>query len=385
MSIRERKWKSGGVEKTAWVVDYIDQGGKRHLKTFRLKRDAKAFEASTAVEVAGRVHVADRETVTVTEAAKLWLAACDESGLERTTIAQYRQHVDLHILPFIGSTRLNEVTIPQIRAFMDKLRAEGRSDAMLRNVRVSLGSILSDAQERGLVVRNAVKDMGRSKAKAKVAARHESPPEVGIDIPLAFEIKALLAASKGKARVFLMTAIFTGMRASELRGLRWSDISFDKAEIRVRQRADATLEIGSPKSKKGQRTIPIVTPLVDALKLWKEECPKGSADLVFPNGAGNVEYHANIIKRVLHPTMIAAGLTLESGEPKYSGLHSLRHFYASWCINRKQDGGLELPAKLVQERMGHSSIQVTLNTYSHLFPRDAAGDTMDEAAQALVG
>ncbi len=366
-------------------MDYVDQGGKRRLKTFKLKRDAKAFESSAAVEVAGRIHVADRATVTIAEAAKLWLAACDESGLERTTIAQYRQHVDLHIKPFIGGTRLNEVTVPFIRAFMDKLRAEGRSDAMLRNVRVSLGSILSDAQERGLVVRNAAKDMGRSKAKAKVAARHESPPEVGIDIPLASEVRALLAASKGKARVFLMTAIFTGMRASELRGLRWADVSFEKAEIRVRQRADASLEIGSPKSKKGQRTIPLVEPLVDALRLWQNECPKGSANLVFPNGAGNVEYHANIIKRLFHPAMLAAGLTLETGSPKYTGLHSLRHFYASWCINRKQDGGLELPAKLVQERMGHSSIQVTLNTYSHLFPRDATGDTMDAAAKALVG
>jgi integrase len=64
---------------------------------------------------------------------------------------------------------------------------------------------------------------------------------------------------------------------------------------------------------------------------------------------------------------------------KYTGLHALRHFYASWCINRKVDGGLELPAKVVQHRLGHSSITVTLNTYSHLFPR---GDDTAELAQA---
>ena len=58
---------------------------------------------------------------------------------------------------------------------------------------------------------------------------------------------------------------------------------------------------------------------------------------------------------------------------KYTGLHSLRHFYASWCINRRVDGGLELPLKVVQARLGHASIQMTADTYGHLFPRGDDG------------
>lgn len=54
---------------------------------------------------------------------------------------------------------------------------------------------------------------------------------------------------------------------------------------------------------------------------------------------------------------------------KYSGLHSLRHFYASWCISRQVDGGLELPLKVVKERLGHSTINMTADVYGHLFPR----------------
>ena len=75
---------------------------------------------------------------------------------------------------------------------------------------------------------------------------------------------------------------------------------------------------------------------------------------------------------------MAAGVTVDTGKrddegepilgPKYTGFHALRHWYASWCINRKADGGLELTAKAVQSRMGHSSIQVTFDTYGHLFP-----------------
>src|SRR5258708_10880931 len=79
----------------------------------------------------------------------------------------------------------------------------------------------------------------------------------------------------------------------------------------------------------------------------------------------------------------------DKGEPimraKYSGLHSLRHFFASWCINRKVDGGLELPAKVVQERLGHSTIAMTLDTYGHLFPRHDDSEELAAAERALLG
>lgn len=92
-----------------------------------------------------------------------------------------------------------------------------------------------------------------------------------------------------------------------------------------------------------------------------------------------MEFHVNVIQRGLQPTMKAAGVTTADARPKYPGLHALRHFYASWCINRKADGGLELPTKTVQARMGHSSITVTMDTYGHLFPR---GDDTAELAAA---
>jgi integrase len=80
------------------------------------------------------------------------------------------------------------------------------------------------------------------------------------------------------------------------------------------------------------------------LKEWKLACPKGDLGLVFPNGKGKVESLANIINRGLMPVQIAAGL-VDGEKAKYTGMHALRHFYASWCINRQQDGGLGLPPK----------------------------------------
>ncbi|WP_322884111.1 site-specific integrase [Sinorhizobium medicae] len=394
MSIRERKWTTkSGQERTAYVVDYYAQNGKRHIKTFPKKKEALAFEAKARIEVNGKIHVADSATVTVAEAGKYWLAACGH--LERSTVAQYTQHLNLHIVPFVGKRKLNEITIPVVRTFLDELAANGRSAAMVRAVRVSLGSLLSDAQERGTVVQNAVKDMGRKKASNKTTARHKEQVQVGVDIPFPEEVRAILQAAEGKPRVFIMTAALTGMRASELRGLRWSDVNLSKAEVTVRQRADAYHEIGSPKSAKGRRTIPLPANLVAAFSEWQKECPKGDAGLVFPTGTGAIEFHANIVSRWYHPPQIAAGVTVDTGEldkagnpvlaAKYSGLHALRHFYASWCINRPEDGGLGLPPKVVQERLGHSSIQMTLDVYSHLFPKGDDASAMNDAASSLLG
>lgn len=88
---------------------------------------------------------------------------------------------------------------------------------------------------------------------------------------------------------------------------------------------------------------------------------------------------ADLSTRGLVPACVAAGVVKEDGSAKYSGLHSLRHFFASWLINRKADGGLELPMKVVQERLGHSSITMTADRYGHLFPR---GDDHDELTEA---
>ena len=198
-------------------------------------------------------------------------------------------------------------------------------------------------------------------------------------------MKALLSALSGPFRPILVTAIFTGLRASELRGLRWADVDLAGQRLTVKQRADAHNAIGMPKTAAGQRTVPLPPMVVSVLREWKLACPIGELDLAFPNGRGHVEWHANIVKRGLHPAMIAADLVTATGAPKYTGLHALRHFYASWSINRRVDGGLELPPKTVQTRLGHSSIMMTMDTYGHLFPSQNEENAMAEAEKMLLG
>ena len=105
--------------------------------------------------------------------------------------------------------------------------------------------------------------------------------------------------------------------------------------------------IGQLKSNSSARTVPLPPDLLAALKEWKLACPKGEQDVVFPSSTGAIEHHANML-RAMESIMKAAGTVDKAGEPKYS-LHAFRHFFASWCINRKADGGRELPAKVVQD------------------------------------
>lgn len=395
MSVRKRRWTSNGAEREAWVVDYTDSHGKRRLKTFARKKEADEFEKRAGVEVLDGIHVADADTVTIGEAGKLWLQSGDAAGLERTSLDQRRQHLELHIKPFIGDVKLNKVTVPSVRSFQDQLRAASRSPAMIKRVTVSLGSILADAQGRGLTIRNPVHERTRARsANGSSERRDKARLQVGVDIPSPSEVKAFLAHAKGRWRPFFLTAVFTGMRASELRGLSWRDVDLDAKVVTVRQRADAYRKIGRPKSEAGGRSIPVPPIVVNALKEWKLACPKGELGLVFPNGAGQVEAHANIVNRGLAPTMIAAGVCVATGKPdregrpvpaaKYTGLHSLRHFYASWCINPVSAGGQGLTPKVVQERLGHASITMTLDVYGHLFPRGDDDAQLAAAAAALV-
>ena len=417
MAIRQRTWVWKGKEKTAWVVDYFDAKGKRRLKTFRTKRDADDWRSNAKVELKRGTHVADRDGITVAEAGKLWIVACKADAIEPATIERYQQILDLHIAPYLGCLKLHELTAPRVRAFQDELRAAGAKHTLVKSVVTRLSGLLSDAVDRGLVPGNVVKQRKRQK-RGEAAERHEEPLQVGVDIPSPAEIRALITAARGYDRAFTVTAALTGLRVSELRGLPWRDVDLAAATITVRQRADKFGNIGSPKAKASRRTVPLPPLVVNTLKEWKLACPRrdtGRKDadgrpvtelhFVFPDACGCVERYQNIQRRHWRPFQVAAGVSVpmldEAGDqvmakdddgndvpvvaPKYSGLHCLRHFYASWCAARVQDGGLGLPLKTVQHRLGHSTLAMTADTYGHLFPSTDDAEVLAAGERALMG
>jgi integrase len=391
MSVRKRTWKTAkGEMKQAWIVDYADQAGKRRLKSFDRKKEADAFEVRAKTEIREGVHVADSATVSIAKAGEMWLSSCEQRGLERATIDSYRQAVVYHINPLLGRLKLSQLSAPRVRQFEDELRSGGadekpRSIAMVRKVRAALSIMLGDAMERGLVNRNVARELRARRqggAESQNERRQRGKLKLGVDIPLSAEIATILRALEGmrpRQHAIIVTATFTGLRGSELRGLRWTDVDFGRSEIHVKQRADRYGAIGKPKSASGERAVPMPPLALNVLRRWKLTCPKSEMGLVFATASGTIVQHTDIVNRGLIPACVAAGVVNQDGSAKYTGLHALRHFFASWCINRKSDGGLELPIKVVQERMGHSSIVMTADRYAHLFPR---GDDHDELAEA---
>jgi integrase len=388
MSVRRRSWINRDESASeAWVVDYTGPGGNRHTKSFDRKRDADAYHAVVTVDVHRGTHTPDSKSVMVAEAARLWLESGDAAGLERSTLDSYRQHVNFHIVPLLGAVKLSQLTVPGVRHFEDRLRRD-RSPAMVRKVLGSLSGILADAQERGLVSQNVVRGLRARRLRGKerrADKRQKGKLRVGVDIPSPDEIRAIIVVLEERWRPLLLTAIFAGLRSSELRGLRWNDVDLKRNELHIRQRADRYSKMGALKSEAGERTVPVAPMLANTLREWKLTCPKGELGLVFPNGIGRIESHANIVNRGLIPAQVAAGVVTAKGEARYTGLHSLRHFYASWCINRRVDGGLELPLKLVQARLGHASVQMTADRYGHLFPSGDDGGELAAAEKAFLG
>jgi integrase len=372
-TVRKRILPSGLV---CWRASYTDGAGVRRTKQFPRKSEGEAWLVETRHDIARGLHTPSSMSPTVKEAAALWIKRCNEKRLEAMTVKGYEEHVELHIVPFIGAKKLVEITVPAVNAFADQLREAGRSSEMIRRVIRSLGGIFKEARRRGLS--NTAPTSG---IELELPDRDDPRPT----IPTKTELQAIIAGATGRWRPLILTAIFCGLRASELRGLRWADVSFDAKLISVAQRADAAHKIGRLKSKAGYRSIPCPPMVLNALREWKLVCPKGDLGLVFPNGLGKVESHSNIVDRGFSPIQMAIGLVAQreaAGDPgkpvviavaKY-GMHALRHACASLWI----EAGFN--PKQIQKLMGHSSIKVTFDVYGHLF---ADADADQRAAEGV--
>jgi hypothetical protein len=157
MSVRKRSWKTDrGESRSAWVVDYTDQLKHRHLKTFARKRDADAYHAKVTVDVGAGIHTADSRSITVTEAGALWLKSKEAHDLEPVSLNTCRGHLKHHIVPLIGATKLAALTVPFVREFEDRLRAD-RSPILTGKNLAALAGILDDAMDRGLVAQNVAR------------------------------------------------------------------------------------------------------------------------------------------------------------------------------------------------------------------------------------
>lgn len=365
MAIRKRAWTAlNGSQKQAWLVDYRDLGGKRRSRQFARKKEADAFALTAASEVRDGTHTHDRDSIDVAAAADLWVARAEREGRERSTVKSYREVARLHIVPFLGGTRLSRLTRPQIESFRDDL-LDTRSKAMAGKALRALSMIISEAQRRGVVAQNVAQGV-----RVIRASRDREP----VVVPTSAELRALLKAASEHERPIVGLIIASGMRSSELRGLDWSAIDLKAATVTIAQRADAWGVIGAPKSRAGRRTIPLPPEVVNDLKAHKLRT--GGKGLVMPSASGTPLRRENLLRRWWAPLCVRAGLSEPQGV-KY-GMHAVRHAAASNWIS----AGVDL--KRLQSWLGHASAQMTLDTYGHLMADDKRDTALAQAASRGV-
>lgn len=208
---RTRTRRNGEVTVT-WFV--YDRHRRRHYKTFHSKGAADDWLADVRIEVRAGIHTPDAKSITVKEAAGIWLRNCELDELERGTLRVYDQYVRLYIDELIGPKKLSRLTTPDVVAFT-KVLLTRTSRQRTRKVLATLKLILAEMQRSGLVAQNV-----SSPAHVKLSERDARPLQIGVDVPSKAE-GVMLQRANGRPRARFVSAALTGLRASELRALFW--------------------------------------------------------------------------------------------------------------------------------------------------------------------
>lgn len=344
--VKKRTWTNkDGSKGTAWTVDYIDNLGKRVMKSgFKTKADAESYLAQIRIELDKGTLIHKNKQLMFTAIADSFMNNYAESYCKLNTILGYKGYLKNHLLPYFERFKANEITPNVIREYIKSMQDKGYKNKTINHTINLLSGIFNKAIENGIINYNPVTLVKRLRL-----------PHLEMEFLDTFDIKALLQTAKLEYPTFyplLQTAIATGMRRGELLALTWNDVDFDRKLIRVNKSLNHD-KVEETKTKNSIRNVCVPENLITVLKEWKRKAPKGN--VIFCNSVGTYLDPNNMVKRYFKPCLAKANI-------KDIRFHDLRHTYASLMIAKK------MPIKFIQQQMGHSSIQVTLDKYGHLMP-----------------
>lgn len=386
--IRKRKLPSGKIR---WQVIW-DPGGAASLKgeavadrprmTAMFDSFAEAKNKLATVEVEK-----PKPTVPFKELTDHFLThfeqLVDKGQREASTLRQFKQHIDLHILTDaeIKDAKCSSFDAVFVQLFLDRL--VGRvSFPLAVKIRGSFSRVCDHGVRRGFLKANPV-----AATKIERSHRPKAGAEEHFELPQKRDLKKLLAIASrydnvGRARAAINLLVFAGLRMSEFRGLKLEVCQLTGAipKIKVVRRADRYNKMGPVKSAAGLRTIELGSQTASMVNNYVE-ARAVTSDLVFPNDEGNIWSYPNFWNRFWVPLMNEAGLVTSEKASKVVrewseaqadfkqpafGPHMLRHVYASLQIEQG------VSPKRLQKLMGHATLKLTLDTYGHLWPDESA-------------
>ena len=344
--------------------------GKKRKALYGKTRQEVAEKLTRAMADRDGGLVFDADNMKVGEYLERWLVDSVLDTVRPTTYERYEQIVRIHIRPALGAMKLKNLAPVHVRGlYREKLEA-GLSARTVQYIHVTLHKALKQAVQDGLIPRNTTEAV--------------KPPQVRREEirPLSAEqVKVLLETACGdRLEALFVLAIHTGLRQGELLGLKWEDVDLEDGTLRVR-RTLATAKGGprlmAPKTKSSRRSVKLTQGAMDALRshlkgqlqeidmagsLWQEN------GLVFASEIGEFLDRRYLTSRRFKALLKRAQLL----EIRF---HDLRHTCATLLLSSNVN------PKIVSEMLGHATIAITLDTYSHVLPnmRDQAAAAMEEA------
>jgi integrase len=350
-----------------WYVDVDLPAGpdgkrrRRGVGGFKTKREAKAAEAEALRRIRDGVFVEPSRLTVGAYLTEMWLPSI-ASQVRPTTLGGYRHNVRAYVVPRLGDIPLQRLTTARVGAFYGELVSSGGkggrrlSPKTVRYVHTTLRRALRDAVADGLVVRNV--------------AAHARPPRarrVEMQTWTAAEVGSFLASVR-EDRLYVAWLLLAtlGIRRGELLGLRWIDVDLTRGRVAIRQTlvmVDGKPAMAEPKTAKGRRSLMLAPEVLEALRAhrahqaaerlsWGAEYTDSGLVITTEDG------------RPMHPETLSGVFVRQArrvGLPPIR-LHDLRHSVASILLARG------VHPKVVSELLGHATIALTLDTYSHVIP-----------------
>ena len=338
-----RKIKEHGKIKI--IVDYFDITGKRHRERgFDSIKEANKRLNEVEYKKSKGINVQGSNSIKFKEIADNFIELYAKGDCKPSTINSYESMLRIHINPYFENIKINQIHPDIIQDFKNQKQDE-ISHKTINNILMLLSAIFEKAIDSGFMLTNPVR-----KIKKMPIQKNK------MEILTLQEIKRLMEAANQTFPNFfplLYTAMISGCRRGELLALQWQDIDFDNNCINVNKTLYKK-QFQRPKTESSNASVFITPDLAKELLKWKDICPKGELNLVFPNTEGNQQNPDNMVRRHFNKCVEIAGIK------KHVVFHSMRHLTASLMLSKN------IPMKVIQMHLRHSQIATSIDRYSHL-------------------